>query len=71
MPVYDYSCSCGYKEERYLGMGSPNPQCPTCKETMTKEIGSNIMVKIKGGGGFPSRRKQIFNTTNRIHPKLS
>jgi len=28
------------------------------------------MVKIKGAGGYPSRVKQIRNTTYRIHPKL-
>jgi len=70
MPLYDFACECGYLTERVLGIYEPNPKCPDCDRELIKKIGSNIMVKMKGEGGFPSRRKQVFNTTKRIHPKL-
>lgn len=69
MPLYDFYCDCGYKEERVVGMND-KPTCPKCHQEMVKRVGSNIMVMMKGEGGYPSRRKQIFNTTYRKHPKL-
>ena len=71
MPLYDLYCECGHDEERLLGIYEPNPTCSDCGSDMNKKIGSNIMVKMKGEGGYPSRRRQIFNTTMRNHPKLS
>lgn len=70
MPLYDFYCDCGYSEERLIGIYDPNPVCLNCGKELIKKIGSNIMVKMKGEGGYPSRRKQIFNTTFRKHPKL-
>ena len=70
MPLYEFRCDCGVSEERLVGIYDSNPTCPNCEATMRKMVGSNIMVKMKGEGGFPSRRKQVFNTTYRIHPKL-
>ena len=71
MPLYELYCDCGYSSERLVGLYEPNPACPNCQVVLKKAIGSNIMVKMKGEGGFPSRRKQVFNTTKRIHPKLT
>jgi len=71
MPLYDLYCDCGYGEERLVGIYDPNPVCPTCQKELTRKVGSNIMVKMKGEGGYPSRHKQIFNTTYRKHPKLT
>jgi len=71
MPIYDYKCDgCGYSLEKFAQIYDANPICPECEATMRKVVGSNIMVKIKGEGGYPSRRKQIRNTTSRNHPKL-
>ena len=71
MPLYDLYCDCGYSEEGLVGIYDPNPACPNCGTTLNKKVGSNIMVKMKGEGGYPARRKQIFNTTVRKHPKLT
>ena len=69
-PLYDFHCDCGYSEERVIRLYDPNPLCLYCNKELKKKIGSNIMVKMKGEGGLPSRRRQIFNTTYRKHPKL-
>ncbi len=70
MPLFDFKCDgCGYTVEKFYQVYTSNPLCD-CGATMRKMIGSNIMVKMKGEGGYPSRRKQIFNTTMRKHPKL-
>ena len=69
-PLYDFCCDCGYREERLVGLYEPNPICPNCGKELIKKIGSNIMVMMKGEGGYPARRKQVFNTTYRKHPKL-
>ncbi len=71
MPLYELYCDCGHGEERLLEMFESNPPCPECGSIMSRTVGSNIMVKVKGEGGYPSRRKQIFNTTMRKHPELT
>ena len=71
MPLYDFECECGHSEERLVGIYEPNPACPKCQREMVKMPGSNIMVKMKGEGGYPSRRRQVFNTTMRKHPSLT
>ncbi len=70
MPLYDFQCDCGNSEERVVGIYDPSPLCPRCQVEMVKRPGSNIMVKMKGEGGYPSRHKQVFNTTFRKHPGL-
>jgi predicted nucleic acid-binding Zn ribbon protein len=69
LPLYDFYCDCGNEIERVIGSYEPNPIC-SCGKEMRKKVGSNIMVKMKGEGGYPSRRKQVFNTTYRKHPNL-
>ncbi len=76
MPLYDVHCEvCGFTDERVLPIGVL-PVCPECKakratiQPMVRGPGGNTLIKMKGMGGYPSRRKQIFNTTNRNHPKL-
>jgi len=69
-PLYEFYCDCGYSKESLAGIYDPCPTCPDCHSTLKKAVGSNIMVKMKGEGGYPSRRKQIFNTTLRKHPQL-
>ncbi len=71
MPLYDLYCDCGHEREKLLGMFESIPLCPECGSMMSRAIGKNIMVKMKGEGGYPSRRKQIFNTTMRKHPELT
>jgi putative FmdB family regulatory protein len=70
MPLYELYCDCGYDMESVRGMNESLPTCPQCNKTLRKAVGSNIMVKMKGEGGYPSRRKQVFNTTFRKHPDL-
>ncbi len=71
MPLYDFYCDCGYGDERLLEIFESNPPCPKCGSIMSRAVGKNIMVKMKGEGGYPSRRKQVFNTTMRKHPELT
>ncbi len=67
MPIYGYRCyKCGEDVERFQHIMA-NVEC--CGVPMTRKMFAP-MVKIKGEGGYPSRRKQIRNTTKRIHPKL-
>ncbi len=69
MPLYDVVCpKCDYEKEVVLYNNSC--LCPDCGIPMKKQFPSGIMVKMKGEGGYPSRHKQIFNTTYRKHPKL-
>ena len=70
MPLFEFNCVCGYREEKILRFDDPNPACPNCEKELIKKMGSNIMIKMKGDGGYPSRRKQIFNTTFRKHPQI-
>ncbi|KKL60786.1 hypothetical protein LCGC14_2201850 [marine sediment metagenome] len=68
MPIYEYKCSnCGRKIEviRY-DLNSEVCKCGTDMEMRFFPA----MIKIKGEGGYPSRRKQIRNTTYQNHPKL-
>ncbi len=70
MPLYDLWCECGYQDERVLGMNQTLPQCPECGDDLEIKYSAPPMVKVKGEGGYPSRRRQIFNTTSRNHPPL-
>ena len=72
MPLYDLTCpGCGYTEERLVRSYEPDAPCPKCDSKMVKLPTLGIMVKMKGEGGYPSRRKQVFNTTMRKHPGLT
>lgn len=71
MPLYELICDCGKTEEKLLAIYEPIPACPDCHKNRRKGFSGNTMVKIKGEGGYPSRRKQLFNTTQRNIPKLS
>lgn len=71
MPLYDFTCDCGYAEERLVGLYESDPTCPKCNSVMVKKPPTNVMVKMKGEGGYPSRKKQVFNTTMRKHPSLT
>ena len=71
MPIYEYKCSkCGDEVEILRAMADDLPDCTDCGIPMERQITAPAMIKIKGGGGYPSRRKQIRNTTCRIHPSL-
>jgi predicted nucleic acid-binding Zn ribbon protein len=68
MPLYEMEClNCHNHIEKLLPIGA-TLEC--CGNPMNK-IPSFPMVKYKGEGGYPSRRKQIFNTTKQKHPKLN
>jgi len=68
MPIYEYKCSeCGEKLE-VLQREMADVMC--CGKPMERKITFPAMIKIKGEGGYPSRRKQVRNTTYRNHPQL-
>jgi len=62
MPIYEYRCECGYEVTELQVIGDEAPRCPQCGETMLKKLTFPAMVKIKGEGGFPSRRKEFKDT---------
>jgi len=71
MPVYDYRCStCGEEKEVFQHNMADIKNCSVCGTPMVRVPSCDALIKIKGAGGYPSRRKQIRNTTYRIHPKL-
>jgi hypothetical protein len=68
MPIQDLYCECGYADERVV---YEIPNCPQCARPLKVKFPLIAYVKMKGEGGYPSRRRQIFNTTYRIHPDLN
>ncbi len=69
MPLYDFKCTCGKEREVYTY--DLTPITCDCGLQMERIYNNFPMVKMKGEGGYPSRRKQIFNTTMRKHPELT
>jgi predicted nucleic acid-binding Zn ribbon protein len=71
MPLYVYGCDkCGSKQELYQPtMEALPPKC--CGEDMAKLPTFPSMVKMKGEGGYPSRRKWFHGSapgaTNATH----
>ena len=56
MPIYVYHCSgCGVDKELIRQMEQEAPDC--CGGVMAKCPTFPAMVKVKGEGGYPSRRK--------------
>lgn len=61
MPVYIYQCEkCKNRVEVLQGLQGGVPLC--CGKAMTKMPTFPAMVKMKGMGGYPSRRKQFKGT---------
>jgi hypothetical protein len=70
MPLYTFHCTkCNTEDERIWYPYQSQPVC--CEVPMVRLFPGNQMVKMKGEGGYPSRRRQLFNTTQRNHPKLT
>ena len=69
MPLVDFRCSkCGYEIE--VLTYNLTEKCIECGSEMVRIFSNPPMIKIKGAGGYPSRRKQVRNTTSRNHPQL-
>ena len=61
MPIYLYQCEkCGTKSEILQGIHEGLPLC--CGKPMKKLPTFPTMVKVRGMGGYPSRRKQFKGT---------
>ncbi|KKL57120.1 hypothetical protein LCGC14_2238610, partial [marine sediment metagenome] len=57
MPIYLYRCeTCKTEIERISPIGVGAPICHG--EVMLKMLTFPVMIKMKGEGGYPSRRKQ-------------
>jgi len=70
MPLYEFKCpDCGYEDE-FLQRVLTAVECTECNAPMKLMVSLAPMVKIKGEGGYPSRRRHIQNTTYRKHPPL-
>jgi len=69
MPLFDFECTCGKIKEVYTYDLNKVVTCD-CGLQMERQYTGFPMVKMKGEGGYPSRRRQIFNTTSRNHPPL-
>ncbi len=70
MPLFDFKCTCGKEREVYTYDLTKVVTCD-CGLQMERLYTNFPMVKMKGEGGYPSRRKQVFNTTMRKHPELT
>jgi len=63
MAIYVYECNkCLFLVEKIQPMGGETPNCPDCGTAMRKKVTYPVMVKVKGSGGYPSRRKMIQGT---------
>lgn len=63
MPLYIYRCDkCVLEIEKVQGINEEAPRCPNCGAEMQKKPTFPVMVKIKGMGGYPSRRKFVKGT---------
>jgi len=61
MPIYEYVCDkCLNVIEKLQDMDTSPPLC--CGQEMRRKPTFPAMVKIKGMGGYPSRRKMIKDT---------
>ena len=69
-PLYDLGCECGYTTEVLLNIAGQVINCPKCEKELIRVYSAPPMVKMKGEGGYPSRRRQVFNTTSRNKPML-
>lgn len=74
MPIYEYQCEkCKGIEEKIVPIDTEAPTC--CGASMFKRPTFPVMVKIKGEGGYPSRRKFLKgsapNTTSATKPWMS
>lgn len=67
MPVYDYCCNrCGAEVEELQQVGDASPIC--CGKEMGKKPTCPAMIKMRGEGGFPSRRKWLKDWTANSPP---
>lgn len=61
MPIYDYRCEKCRKELSLVR--SMDANCPTCcGQAMVRLLTTPALIKIKGMGGYPSRRKFLHGT---------
>ena len=56
MPTYGYECEiCGHTFEKFQKMSDPPiTQCPKCKGTIRRLIGTGTVVIVKGSGSHAS-----------------
>lgn len=67
MPLYGYICNhCGAEVEMLQQIGDKLPVC--CGIKMERKFSNPPMLKIKGEGGFPSRRKWLKDWTPNSPP---
>ena len=59
MPTYDYKCSsCGYTFEYFQPMSAePLTECPQCKGTLKRMIGTGAGPIFKGSGFYQTDYK--------------
>lgn len=63
MPIYRYRCDkCVLELEKVQGINEEIPPCPECGKVLVKVSTYPAMVKVKGEGGYPSRRKYVKGT---------
>ena len=61
MPIYSYRCSrCNSERDVFRQSGADAPDC--CGKPMDRVPTFAGLVKIKGAGGGPYRRKQIHGS---------
>jgi len=63
MAIYVYKCNaCGHEDEVLLSRAVKALSCSQCRGISPQQPTFPAMVKIKGEGGYPSRRKYLRGT---------
>jgi len=59
MPIFDIECDKCHIVKEILISNNEIPVCPICGGEVRKLPSFPAVVKIKGSGGYPSRRRMI------------
>jgi putative FmdB family regulatory protein len=63
LPIYIFQCDrCVLEIEKIQEINGKAPHCPKCGGVMHKKFSPIAMIKMKGMGGYPSRRKEWRGT---------
>jgi len=57
--LFDFECDKCQIVKEVLIRNDETPSCPVCGRKMRKLPSYPALVKVKGSGGYPSRRKMI------------
>ncbi len=73
MPTYEYKCKdCGFLFEKFQKMSDePLTECPNCKGTVKRLIGSGAGIIFKGTGFYETDYKKKDNSSSKKSTSVS